>query len=51
MQEINLNDIDFGSFVSAVQNKQKTYISSGSSNNLKNCCTIFFLNVNNLNHS
>ncbi|XP_003241499.1 putative leucine-rich repeat-containing protein DDB_G0290503 isoform X1 [Acyrthosiphon pisum] len=28
MQEINLNDIDFGSLVSVPQNKQKTHISS-----------------------
>jgi len=29
VQEINLNDIDFGSLVSIAQNKQKTHISSG----------------------
>ncbi|KAF0714730.1 putative leucine-rich repeat-containing protein DDB G0290503 isoform X1, partial [Aphis craccivora] len=28
VQEINLNDIDFGSLVSIAQNKQKTHISS-----------------------
>lgn len=37
MQEINLVNMDFGNCMFFAQNKQKTHISSGSSNDLKSC--------------